>query len=130
MNTHYDRCYGALLGLAYGDAIGFPSLFHRFHDRRIPRRRHDYLWRTNRELDEQRILRLTLPFTHRTAAEILGIETPFADGRVLWELFTDPADVPVSTSPDRLLRATSPACDGTDVRLAESIDIAPTSRWQ
>jgi ADP-ribosylglycohydrolase len=71
MTSRYDRFYGALLGLAYGDAIGFPAMFHRFHDRRIPRRRHDFLWRTNQRRDEQRILRLTLPFTHRVTAETL-----------------------------------------------------------
>jgi ADP-ribosylglycohydrolase len=66
-----DRVYGGLLGLAYGDAIGFPALFHRFNDPRMPRRRHHFLWRTNQSLDEQRILRLTLPFTHRVEAETL-----------------------------------------------------------
>jgi len=71
MITRYDRFYGALLGLAYGDAIGFPAMFHRFHDRRIPRRRHDFLWRENQRRDEQRILRLTLPFTHRISSETL-----------------------------------------------------------
>jgi ADP-ribosylglycohydrolase len=71
MNALYDRIYGALLGLAYGDAIGFPAMFHRFHDSRIPRRRHDFLWRTNQRRDGQRILRLALPFTHRVTAETL-----------------------------------------------------------
>lgn len=71
MSAYLDRFYGALLGLAYGDAIGFPALFHRFHDQWVPRRRHDFLWRTNRELDRQNVLRLTLPFTHRLTAETL-----------------------------------------------------------
>lgn len=67
----FDRTYGALLGLAYGDAIGFPALFHRFQDQLIPRRRHDFLWRTNQELDAQGIITLTLPFTHRISAHTL-----------------------------------------------------------
>lgn len=69
MSAHYDRFYGALLGLAYGDAIGFPALFHRFQ--LLPRRRHDFLWRTNQKLDRQNILRPTLPFTHRQPSEML-----------------------------------------------------------
>ena len=69
MTTCYDRFYGALLGLAYGDAIGFPALFHRFL--RLPQRRHDFLWRTNQALDRQHILRLTMPFTHRQPSETL-----------------------------------------------------------
>lgn len=66
-----DHIYGALLGLAYGDATGFPALFHRFRDRAIPQRRHDFLWRTNQELDRQGITTLTLPFTHRQPAPTL-----------------------------------------------------------
>jgi len=60
---------GALFGLAYGDAIGFPALFHRFKE--TPRKRHEFLWRTNAELDRQNIIRLMLPYTHRLAAEML-----------------------------------------------------------
>lgn len=59
----YDRTYGALLGLAYGDAIGFPALFHRTHN--FPERRREFLWRTNRDSARQRVIRLCLPFTHR-----------------------------------------------------------------
>jgi ADP-ribosylglycohydrolase len=69
MSYAYDRFYGAILGLAYGDAIGFPALFHRFV--RLPQRRHDFLWRTNREMDHQHVLRLMLPFTHRIPGETL-----------------------------------------------------------
>lgn len=65
----YERCYGALLGLAYGDAIGFPALFHRTFQ--FPERRRDFLWQTNRDLARQRIIRLTLPFTHRLAPQTL-----------------------------------------------------------
>lgn len=52
-----------LVGLAYGDAIGFPSLFHRFHV--LPAKRHDFLFDTNKESSRRHILPLTLPFTHR-----------------------------------------------------------------
>lgn len=62
-----------MLGLAYGDAIGFPALFHRFQSEAIPRRRHSFLWRANSELDEKRINRLMLPFTHRVEAAHLEI---------------------------------------------------------
>lgn len=57
---------GAMLGLAYGDAISFPALVHRFQT--MPRRRHNFLWRTNSALDEMNITRLTMPFTHRQPA--------------------------------------------------------------
>jgi ADP-ribosylglycohydrolase len=59
----YDRIEGAIFGLAYGDSIGFPSLFHRFHA--LPAKRHEFLWETNKQLDRERLLPLALPFTHR-----------------------------------------------------------------
>lgn len=67
--TRFERCYGALLGLALGDAVGYPALFHRTFQ--FPAKRRDFLWNTNRELARERIIRLTLPFTHRIAAETL-----------------------------------------------------------
>jgi ADP-ribosylglycohydrolase len=70
MTTQQDRFLGAMFGLAYGDAIGFPALFHRF--RAMPARRHDFLWRTNGETYRQHITRLMLPFTHRIPAETLA----------------------------------------------------------
>lgn len=69
--TLFDRIHGALLGLAYGDAIGFPALFHRFGGPQIPRKRHNFLWRTNQELDGMGIATLMLPFTHRIPAVTL-----------------------------------------------------------
>lgn len=65
------RFQGAVLGLAYGDAISFPALFHRFQAGEFPRKRHDFLWRTNTELDRQRITRLMAPYTHRLPATLL-----------------------------------------------------------
>lgn len=64
-----ERFTGAMLGLAYGDAISVPALFHRFQ--MMPRRRHGFLWRTNQSQDEMNISRLTMPFTHRDLAEKL-----------------------------------------------------------
>jgi ADP-ribosylglycohydrolase len=79
----FSRSYGALLGLAYGDAIGFPALFHRtlrFQERRI-----DFLWRTNHASARNRILRLTMPFTHRTEPQTLE---PFPTDDTEYALFT------------------------------------------
>ena len=70
INTQ-DRFLGSMFGLAYGDAISFPSLFHRFQADGIPRRRHDFMWRRNKDLDQMNISRVMLPFTHRMAAENL-----------------------------------------------------------
>jgi ADP-ribosylglycohydrolase len=67
--TYNARFRGALLGLAYGDAISFPALFHRFES--MPRRRHQFVWRQNKELGEMGIGRMTLPFTHRMPAHHL-----------------------------------------------------------
>lgn len=65
----FDRAYGALLGLALGDALGFPALFHRIYA--LPEKRRVTIWNQNRLLTERRIGRLFLPFTHRTAPETL-----------------------------------------------------------
>jgi ADP-ribosylglycohydrolase len=54
------RAQGAMVGLAVGDAAGFPSLFHRTI--RMGWRR-SVLWRFAGQLDEQRVLRFPLPFT-------------------------------------------------------------------
>jgi ADP-ribosylglycohydrolase len=55
-----ERARGAFLGLAVGDAAGFPSLYHRTV--RLARRR-SILWRFALLLDEQQVLRMPLPFT-------------------------------------------------------------------
>ncbi|MBK8023706.1 MAG: ADP-ribosylglycohydrolase family protein [Chloroflexi bacterium] len=80
-----DRFLGAMFGLAYGDALSFPALFHRFQHPDIPRKRHQFLWRQNAELDERGISRLMLPFTHRIAKETLEIG-PTDDTE--WAVFT------------------------------------------
>ncbi|MEZ4678041.1 MAG: ADP-ribosylglycohydrolase family protein [Caldilineaceae bacterium] len=78
-----NRVYGALLGLAYGDAIGFPALFHRTFQ--FPAKRRDFLWNTNRDLAQQRVIRLTLPFTHRLDPATLE---PFPTDDTEYALFT------------------------------------------
>jgi ADP-ribosylglycohydrolase len=66
----FDRAYGALLGLALGDAMGYPALFHRIFS--LPEKRRTTIWNANRTLSDERIGRLFLPFTHRTAPETLA----------------------------------------------------------
>jgi ADP-ribosylglycohydrolase len=83
VRSRYERTYGALLGLAYGDAITFPALFHRTFQ--FPAKRRDFLWNTNRDLACQRIIRLTLPFTHRLAPETLE---PFPTDDTEYAVFT------------------------------------------
>ncbi|MFD6697922.1 MULTISPECIES: ADP-ribosylglycohydrolase family protein [unclassified Microbacterium] len=56
-----DRAHGALLGLAAGDASGFPSRYHRMA--RAGSRR-GLLWSQAAELDGQRINKFPLPYTH------------------------------------------------------------------
>jgi ADP-ribosylglycohydrolase len=81
--TLRQRAYGALLGLAYGDAIGFPALFHRTFQ--FPAKRRDFLWNTNRDLAQQRVIRLTLPYTHRLAPTTLE---PFPTDDTEYAIFT------------------------------------------
>lgn len=81
--TRDQRAYGALLGLAYGDAIGFPALFHRTFQ--FPAKRRDFLWNTNRDLAQQRVIRLTLPYTHRLEPTTLE---PFPTDDTEYALFT------------------------------------------
>ena len=79
----FARCHGALLGLAFGDAIGFPALFHRTHQ--FAERRREFLWQTNLQSDRQRILRMMLPYTHRTEPHTLE---PFPTDDTEYALFT------------------------------------------
>jgi ADP-ribosylglycohydrolase len=93
--SRYERTYGALLGLAYGDAIGFPALFHRTFQ--FPAKRRDFLWNTNRDLARQRIIRLTLPYTHRLAPETLE---PFPTDDTEYAVFTAQALLESEGEPD------------------------------
>jgi ADP-ribosylglycohydrolase len=58
--TTFERAHGALLGLALGDAIGLPALFHRAV--RFPAER-GILWKYSAELDSQQVNKFSLPFT-------------------------------------------------------------------
>ncbi len=56
----YGSAYGAFLGLAMGDAVGLPALFHRL----IPHPdKRAMLWKFGAELDLQRINKLPMPYT-------------------------------------------------------------------
>ncbi len=61
MSDRQDRAHGALIGLAAGDASGFPSAYHRLLP--APGRR-TLLWTQALELDEQHINKYPLPFSH------------------------------------------------------------------
>jgi ADP-ribosylglycohydrolase len=80
MPTRLERAEGALLGLAMGDAIGFPALFH--IQSLLPERRQRFIWRTNARSNEQRITRIAVPFTHRLPEDLVAIgptdDTEFA----------------------------------------------------
>lgn len=60
MTDRFDRVYGSLLGLALGDAIGYPAASHR--GLRLRPWQRAFQRRTDLELLEHRVLRLTLPF--------------------------------------------------------------------
>jgi ADP-ribosylglycohydrolase len=94
--SRYERTYGALLGLAYGDALSFPALFHRTFQ--FPDKRRDFLWNTNRDLARQRIIRLTLPFTHRIAPETLE---PFPTDDTEYAVFTAQTLLGQTGTPDQ-----------------------------
>jgi ADP-ribosylglycohydrolase len=55
-----DRAIGAMLGLAMGDAVGFPAMYHRTI--RDPWKR-SILWDFAAQADAQRITKFPLPFT-------------------------------------------------------------------
>ncbi len=93
--SRFDRTYGALLGLAFGDALGFPALFHRTFQ--FPEKRRDFLWHTNRDLARQRVIRLTLPFTHRIAAETLA---PFPTDDTEYAVFAAQTLLSAGPQPD------------------------------
>jgi len=67
MNALQQRARGALLGLAIGDAIGWPAMFHRSHV--LP----PWTRRLRREIDGQRedtgVLRIPMPFSLNQPAE-------------------------------------------------------------
>jgi ADP-ribosylglycohydrolase len=68
MNEFRTRARNALLGLAMGDALSWPAMFHR--SRLLPA----WLRRIRREIDEQReeiaILRVAMPFSLNQSADL------------------------------------------------------------
>jgi ADP-ribosylglycohydrolase len=102
MITFQDRAYGALLGLAFGDAIGFPSLFHRMANPLFPEKRRNFLWRINGESMRAHITTLMIPFTHRVAATVLE---PSPTDDTEWALLTLDALLasPIEPTADTLL---------------------------
>jgi ADP-ribosylglycohydrolase len=62
-----DRGAGTLIGLAAGDAVGLPAMYHR--SVRLGSRR-DCLWPAAAEADRHRVLRFPLPFTVADSGEL------------------------------------------------------------
>ena len=77
----FGKVYGALLGLAMGDALGFPALYHRTLLTGRPRRR-QRLWEFSAQADQYRVNKTTLPFTLSQPEELLHLcgtdDTEFA----------------------------------------------------
>jgi len=65
----FDRVYGGLLGLALGDAVGYPAAMHR--GLRLAPWQRAFQRRTDLEMLDQRVLRLTLPFGFGRGDDIL-----------------------------------------------------------
>ena len=61
MSDSLDRAHGALVGLAAGDASGFPAAYHRLAPSPV---RRGLLWSQAAELDEHHINKFPLPFSH------------------------------------------------------------------
>jgi ADP-ribosylglycohydrolase len=79
-STQFDKIYGSLLGLAMGDAVGFPAMYHRTIV--IPTRRRNRLWDFSKLTDQYKINKISLPFTHALSERILDMsgtdDTEFA----------------------------------------------------
>jgi len=54
------KAYGALLGLAMGDAIGFPAMYHRGLNTAWTRQ---LLWKFSAQADENRVNKFAMPFS-------------------------------------------------------------------
>jgi ADP-ribosylglycohydrolase len=61
MSDALERAHGALVGLAAGDAAGFPAAYHRLTPSPV---RRGLLWSQAAELDEHHINKFPLPFSH------------------------------------------------------------------
>jgi len=77
----FGKAYGALLGLAMGDALGFPAMYHRTLLTGRPKRR-QRLWEFSAQADQNRINKMALPFTLSQPEENLHLcgtdDTEFA----------------------------------------------------
>jgi ADP-ribosylglycohydrolase len=71
MTTAAERAEGALVGLAIGDAMGFPALLHT--QWQLPAKRQKFIWSTNQRATEQRITRVAMPFAHRLSEDLVAI---------------------------------------------------------
>src|SRR4051812_4999536 len=80
MSNHFDKAYGSMMGLAIGDSLGFPAMYHRTSV--LPTRRRNRLWDFSKQTDEYRINKFSLPFTHAMDEGILDFsgtdDTEFA----------------------------------------------------
>jgi len=127
MITFQERAQGALLGLAFGDAIGFPSLYHRMADPLFPEKRRNFLWRINGESMRAHITTLMIPFTHRVAAKVLE---PSPTDDTEWALLTldallaGPAEPTVDSLLAPWLEKVVPAAENVWGSFAEKAAIA------
>lgn len=64
MTSTVERARGALLGLALGDAVGYPAMYHRTI--RLPHQR-AALWQLSAEMDRQQVNKFSLPFSPYSA---------------------------------------------------------------
>ena len=71
MTSAAERAEGALVGLAIGDAMGFPALVHT--QWQLPAKRQNFIWRTNQRAAEWRITRVAVPFAHRLSEDLVAI---------------------------------------------------------
>ncbi|MES9684885.1 ADP-ribosylglycohydrolase family protein [Gottfriedia acidiceleris] len=78
--TLYSKACGSFLGLAVGDSLGFPAMYHRTSV--LPTRRRNRLWDFSKQTDEHKINKFSLPFTHAMDESILDFsgtdDTEFA----------------------------------------------------
>src|SRR5712691_97192 len=71
MTSAAERAEGALVGLAIGDALGFPALVHT--QWQLPAKRQKFIWSTNQRAAERRITRVAVPFAHRLSEDLVAI---------------------------------------------------------
>ena len=69
MSDRLDRARGALIGLASGDAVGFPAMYHR--QIAVPARRR-FLWSRGVESDAALVNKLTLPYSASASLETMA----------------------------------------------------------